>query len=686
MPPRGTSRYGRDATGVWTRDAEGLPCYDWDPRALQRWVPGLPHRLGTGPLQAAADQWGVVSLTGGTASSRVPVTPPAPGGASALRLDLYGAGRVLRLLPLVAPEAWKPRMRYGCGYVSYGLSVPEADLPSGLGVCVTVAACRGRPYLLAEVSLEAVSGGPFACVLRVVSEVAEDSGAPAQTAARFAREGVAMASLGAGLGDAFLAGSAGWESWAGPGRLELRRSLTLEPGERVSLRLLAGYSPACSLQWLRQQFEGLTLEAVKADHARALQVPPLPGCELWLRDELTWCRWLLTAYEAVDSVRGRAIVHSAAGLEAPRTAHLLALCPFLQRVFPERVQETLLSVALRQGPEGQLPERLDGPLPVAPPDPARDRSDRETAFLWAAARWLSEDAGRLGLLGLRLPESTPGGRLFAERLMLAISWIREGIGFGPHGLVRLLAGDWVGALDAAGSRGAGESVLVSAQFCAALRLLEGVFRRAGDAGLAERLGFWRREIGEAVADAFREGAFLRGYTDTGDPFGHAGAEGVFLDVQAWAVLARCGTVTQRRDALDSVVRGCSGGPLTVLVPGGGGGPGRAVWRGMFPPGEGPNGGVSFLEAAWFLEAMALEGRGAEAMSWYQDLCLRRRCAEAGRPPYPVIAEEGCVGGPGAQAAAWWPEAARCPDSAPGAAAAAWEEETLRALLAPSPAP
>jgi hypothetical protein len=683
MSQRGTSKYGRDAAGTWSRDAEGLPCYDWDMRHLVRGSAAAPHWLGTGLLQVAADQWGVVQMVAGTASERVPVTPP--GGVSALRLDLHCGGRVLRLLPLVAPPAWQPQVRYGCGYVSYGLSLRDVEGLPRVDLRLEVLACPGQPYVLAEIALRPGDGEAdgLPCVLVVSSQMGEHPGHPAPPGAHFAREGVAMASLGEGCGDAFLAGSSGWESTAGQGRLELRRPLTLRPREALSLRLLLGYSQACSLQWLRQQFEGLTIEGAKTRCAAVLQAPTVAAPELWMREDLLWCRAAAAAFQAPDATSQRTILHPLVGLRAPRTAHRLALCPFAQRVSPAVVRETLLAVALQQGPEGQLPEVLGGPLPSARPDPARDRSDTEVAFLWACARWLSEP-GQTDLLGLRLPAGSPQGRTLAERILLAAGWVREGIGFGPHGLVRLLAGDWSGALDAAGAAGAGESVATSAQFCAALRLLAEVFRRGGQRPHLERLEAWQREAAAAVGDAFRGGAFIRGYTDAGEPFGDASAgQGVFMDVQAWAVLGRCGTVSQRQGALSAVLGAGAGEPLTVLTP-----PRTAVLppglsRQALVPGEGLNGGIALLETAWFLQAMAIEGRAAEALGHYQDLSLRRRCAAEGRPSYPAIALAARLNGPGALAAAWWP--ATAPEGEPAAegAVAFWQEEVLRTILTPS---
>jgi hypothetical protein len=622
---------------------------------------------------------------GGPGTDRLLLNPPSPGCLSALRLDLHVAGRILRLLPLVAPAAWQPQVRYGCGYVSYGLSIREADLPLRLDLRLELVACPGKPFVLVEIAVRPGDGEAeeLPCTLSVAADH-RDHGMPGSPGAtRFAREGAAIVSLGPGRDDVFLAGSSGWESAAAPGRLELSRALTLRPREAVAMRLLLGTSAACSLQWLRQQFAGLTIEAVKALRRPVLEDPPAPGPELWLREDLLWCRAAVAAYQAPDALSRRLILHPVSDAQPPRTAHLLALCPFLQRVFPDLVRDTLVAVALRQGSDGQLPECLGGPLPGTRPDPAQDRSDTEIAFLWACARWLSEP-GHATLLEVRLPEGLAHSRTLAERIVLAATRVRDGIGCGPHGLIRLLAGDWNGALDCGGRAGAGESVLNTVQYCAALRSLVEVLRRSGHGAQAERLDAWQRPLAAAVGDAYRGQAFLRGYTDVGTAIGDPASGPLFIDVQAWAVLARCGTVTQRREALDAVLAACGERPLTVLSA-----PYPSSWpaalsRAGVLPGEGLNAGISLLEAAWFLQALALEGRTAEAMNRYQDLCLRRRCVGADRAPFPAVAQAGRINGPAAQAGAWWPETAPAVDPAAPAVVVAWQEDVLRAILTPSP--
>ncbi|NLF17862.1 MAG: hypothetical protein GX595_11485, partial [Lentisphaerae bacterium] len=289
-------------------------------------------------------------------------------------------------------------------------------------------------------------------------------------------------------------------------------------------------------------------------------------------------------------------------------------------------------------------------------------------------------------LAVPCPAGPAPGPTLAERLERSARWIRDAIGLGPHGLVRLLAGDALGALDEAGRAGAGESVLTTAQVVAALRGLSDALRSTPWRDLAERLDALQRRLAPALEEAFRDGAFLRGYNDAGEAFGDAANGPVFTDVQAWVVLARGGTLSQRRAALDRVLSACGDGPLTTLSR-----PFPASWpRGLCQaailPGDGANAGIGLMEAAWFLQAMALEGRHAEALARFQCLALRPRAAAAGRPGFPGICRAGRCQGPAARSRAWWPAEEPGVDDPPEAVPIAWEEAVLQSLLAPPPRP
>ena len=243
----------------------------------------------------------------------------------------------------------------------------------------------------------------------------------------------------------------------------------------------------------------------------------------------------------------------------------------------------------------------------------------------------------------------------------------------------MLAGDWDGILDRAGIAGVGESSLNTAILCVALRSLSDVCRLQHDGALADRLDAWARELLEALGEAFANGAFLRGYTDAGTPIGKPPDDPVFTNVQAWAILARAGTVSQRQLALDTILTACGESPLRLLT---------IPYPGSLPdelsshavrPGYGANAGVGLMEAAWFIQALAMEDRVPEALAAYTRLCLRRRAAGNSPPAFPSIAWSGRLNGPAAQRQALFPEPDWAFEPPPQAYAVAWQEAVLRCI-------
>ena len=101
----------------------------------------------------------------------------------------------------------------------------------------------------------------------------------------------------------------------------MAQTVSLRPGEALSLRLLLGVAPACSVQWVRRELEGLTGAALRGRHAAAVGKEPGPGPELWMREDVLWCRGAMHAFAANDHLTGLSVLHPTPGTDTPRTAH-----------------------------------------------------------------------------------------------------------------------------------------------------------------------------------------------------------------------------------------------------------------------------------------------------------------------------------------------------------------------------
>ena len=177
----------------------------------------------------------------------------------------------------------------------------------------------------------------------------------------------------------------------------------------------------------------------------------------------------------------------------------------------------------------------------------------------------------------------------AERLLLAWRYLRNRIGLGPHGLIRVGSGDWNDPISAmAGSRrrfrAAGESVYNSAfavhVLPRAARLLATV-----DPDAAEEMVRWADGLRAAVAAAWTGRWFLRAWDGTG---GAIGRDRLFLDANAWCLVAQIGTDEQRQALVAAIAERlddpCPIGALSLDRP-------LDVRGGILAPGWDTNGGV-----------------------------------------------------------------------------------------------
>ena len=209
-------------------------------------------------------------------------------------------------------------------------------------------------------------------------------------------------------------------------------------------------------------------------------------------------------------------------------------------------------------------------------------------------------------------------------LLRAWRHLRDGVGLGPHGLLRAGSGDWNDPITAfAPSRRAfhrrGESSFNSA-------LAVYVLPRAAE--LLPEEGAAMRSLAEGVREAMR-GAwtgrwFLRGYDGAG---GELGREHLFLDANALCLVARLGSDAQRRTLADAIVSRCCDpspiGPTILDRP-------HPVRAGLLPAGWDTNGGVWAFVSAITVWGLALHD---PERAWR---CLEKQTLAAHARAYPHV--------------------------------------------------
>jgi hypothetical protein len=359
-------------------------------------------------------------------------------------------------------------------------------------------------------------------------------------------------------------------------RAEVSLELGLPAGERAELSFALG---VCAPEAL-----GETIEALRAAghgaHAAAwrrvwrLDLPTRPALER----ESAWHAMSLRSAQVRDTVLGHRYLPQGSaysflhGLQGAPRDYAIASVP-LTFVDPEGAREMLRLVLRLQRRDGAIQyahmgagRRTSAGIHAAP-------SDLPLFLLWAVTDHVFASGDRAFL-----EEARPA-------LLRAWDYTQNGVGTGAHGLLRAGSGDWNDPIAAfAPHRRAfhrdGESVFNSAMAAYVLpRAAELLPEAAGE------LRAWAARLREAVDASWTGRWFLRGFDGRG---GAIGRDHLFLDANAWCLIARIGSEERRRALVETIAERCDDpspiGPTILDRP-------HPVRGGILPPGWDTNGGV-----------------------------------------------------------------------------------------------
>ena len=220
-------------------------------------------------------------------------------------------------------------------------------------------------------------------------------------------------------------------------------------------------------------------------------------------------------------------------------------------------------------------------------------TDLPLFFLWAITEYIWA-TGDFAFLDEQVPfydghKGAKSDSTVRERALLAWDYTREGVGRGEHGMLRVGSGDWSDpiAMMVSHSRAFhkdGESAFNTALAVYALpraaELVAGSHPRE-----AAAMRDFARDLKSVMEDAWRGRWFLRGWDGRGNPIGD---DHLFLDAQAWALIAGVGSDEQRSTLVRTIAELCDDPSLigaTILDR-----PHR-IRHGMLAPGWDCNGGV-----------------------------------------------------------------------------------------------
>ncbi len=388
------------------------------------------------------------------------------------------------------------------------------------------------------------------------------------------------------------------------GRMRLVRRFGLAGGESRTLFLAYGYLPeGFRLEDLLTRYGTKSLPGLLErscglwrGESSWLQVPDAP----WIGRELKWSGYCLRSGMTFDTFFGEHVL-SQGGVYQYLGGIQGAVRDMLQHALPFVLSEPrILREALRYAMKEMLP---DGSLPFAItghgviwPTTLRS-SDLGLWLLWAAAEYvlvtrhrefLDERVAPYPMDGIvREPESV---RCLLERCR---RHVLEVIGTGPHGLMRITAGDWNDGIilnhtapeKRPEAERLGESVLNAAMASYVLDAYTDLLAFDGDPDGAASARAWAAGQRDAVRAQWTGRWFRRAWLGPGT--GWLGEDELWLEPQGWAILGGCAPKRQAavlRRHINRLLRQPS--PIGAMIRNADEGASREV-----PSGESLEGGV-----------------------------------------------------------------------------------------------
>lgn len=257
-------------------------------------------------------------------------------------------------------------------------------------------------------------------------------------------------------------------------------------------------------------------------------------------------------------------------------------------------------------------------------------SDLPIFLLWALCEYAGT-SGDKAFLDAEIPfypRERGESSTVEARVRLAFERLRDSVGLGAHGMLRVGSGDWSDPISAmAPSRKAfhegGESGF-NTSFAAYALPQAAALIEDRDADLAREMRAFAAGLADAMAEAFNGRWFLRGWDGTGGPIGD---EYLFLDGQVWCLIGELGSAEDRATLVEEIrERLIEPSPIGATIldrP-------HPIRFGILPPGWDCNGGV------WAaINSLLAWGLAAHDRELATD-CLRRQMLAAHAAAYPEI--------------------------------------------------
>ncbi|MGB9613242.1 MAG: GH36-type glycosyl hydrolase domain-containing protein, partial [Candidatus Margulisiibacteriota bacterium] len=286
-------------------------------------------------------------------------------------------------------------------------------------------------------------------------------------------------------------------------------------------------------------------------------------------------------------------------------------------MIPEKVKVRIKDLAATQLPDGSAYHQYSPLTKKANPSDHK-YGDDHLWLIFSTASYLKE-TGDFKFLQEKVPFANGEKASMYEHLKRAIDFSLKNLG--PHGLPKILFADWNDCLNLDQGKGKAESVMVAQMLVAAAYEMAKIAKQIGKKDEVREYQNIAEKMKETINKKCWDGAwYLRAFTDDGDPVGSKScSEGkIYLETQAWAVLANVANEERAKICLDSVKKylATEHGIMLMTPP-----YSKFYYQlgsiGVYPPGLKENGAIFCHPNPWVMIAECLIGRGNRAYQYYR---------------------------------------------------------------------
>lgn len=394
----------------------------------------------------------------------------------------------------------------------------------------------------------------------------------------------------------------------------------LKPKETVTLRYAYGLAPAQDASAMLQAYAnpgkdvlGDTISWWKERIAYFA-----PDRDPVLHREMAWHSYYLQSAGGYSQYFKTHVVsqggqylygHGADG--APRDFALFSIpLVYLNPLLAKQVLETIMEMTT---PDGRIAYSIIGFGQTSGAGIHQNPSDLDIFFLWAVSEYLMATRD-YGFLDQHVPFYSPGGLYFTapstvlDHVRLSLSHLTQTVGFGEHGLIRVLDGDWNDGILIFSPNSSltiqfGESDFNTA-FAATVLPFAAQALSARDPTTSAELLSVAQNLKDAMLSQWTGKWFLRGWLGNGQSLG---SDQLFLEPQPFAIISGFATPAQQQTLIHSirvVLDNPSPAGALILYP-----PSytlqNSIESGELKPGMDINGGIwpainAFLTWAYFI--------------------------------------------------------------------------------------